>query len=242
LFVPAERGDTESYWNKGLTNYTTNNVDVCDRNEVHMAGAVFVYYDPETSGVYAEREYLIISDLRTELDLETGDLKYIIEGYLASTFSKYTAEKDIFDALSIGDIIRVETDRNNKITAYQQTFDIDKDYSDRATRLLVSSGATYPLAIGYKMIYGTPIAMNNGILGFTQSMPDDLEGWDPEFNTEFYMTGSVSYWKYSEVKGNPVVEKASANDIVTYEMDPENASKVVVNVGNRASQIYIIAK
>ncbi len=242
LFVPADRGDAESYWNKGLTNYTTNEVDICDLNKVNMAGAVFVYYNPSTSGVYAERDYLIISDLRTELDIETGDLKYIIEGYLASVLSTYAAEKEIFDTLSIGDVIRVETDRNNKITAYQQTFDIDKDYSERSTRILVSSGATYPLAIGYKMIYGTPIAMDGGILGFTQSMPDDLEGWDPEFNTEFYMTGSVSYWKYREVKGNPVVEKASANDIVTYDMDPENVSKVVVNVGNRASQIYIIGK
>ncbi len=242
LFVPIDRGDGESYWKRSMYNVSKYNVDICDRNQVGEAGAVFVYYDPETSGVYAERRHMIISDLRNELDPETGDITYTVEGYLQATLRTYTAEKELFDTLSIGDVLRVETDRYDKIIAYQKTFDINKDYSDRSTRMLASSGATYPLALGYKMIYGTPIAMENGILKFTQSMPDDLEGWDPTFNVESYITNNVSYWKYSVVRGNPVVEKATANDIVTYAMDSENASKVVINIGESANQVYIIEK
>ncbi len=242
LFIPVDRGDAESYWKKGMINLQKYNVDICDRNDVGTASAVFVYYDPATSGVYAERRFLIISDLRTELDEESGDLKYIVEGYLQANLKTYTAEKELFDSLSVGDVIRVETDRYDKIMAHQQTFDIDKDYSDRSTRMLTSSGATYPLALGFKMIYGTPIAMENGVLKFTQSMPDDLEGWDTSFNTESYITSSASYWKYSEDRGNPTVEKATANDIITYAMDSENVSKVVINIGEHADQIYIIEK
>ncbi len=242
LFVPVDRGDAESYWKRSMYNISKYNVDICDRNEVGTASAVFVYYDPSTSGVYAERQHMIISDLRTELDEETGDLKYIIEGYLQATLRTYTADKELFDSMNVGDVIRVETDRYDKIIAYQKTFDIDKDYSDRSTRMLTSSGATYPLALGYKMIYGTPIAIEGGVLKFTQSMPDDIEGWDTSFNTESYITTNATYWKYSEVQGNPTVEKASANDVITYAMDPENVSKVVVNLGESARQIYIIER
>lgn len=242
LFVPSDRGDTEAYWNKSFINVSSYDVDICDRNEVGKAGVVFAYYDPVTTGVYAERGYLIISDLRTEYNVETGDITYVVDGYLQGSAVSYTANKEDVDKWQVGDVIRVELDRYNKVVAYQHIFDIDKDYSDRATRMLASSGATYPLALGFKMIYGTPIAMEGGILKFTQSMPDDMEGWDPTFNVESYITNSASYWKYTEVKGNGVVERVTANDIVTYAMDPENVSKVVLNIGNPLNQIYIIDK
>ncbi len=242
IFVPIDRNDIEAYWNKSIINYTKMFADICDRNEVRSAGAVFAYYDPENEGVYSERKYVIVSDLREEYNAEKGESEYFVDGYLQATAKTYGTTKENFEKLGIGDVIRVETDRYNKIVAFELTFDIDKDYSSRDSRIKTLSGGTYPLGAGYKTIFGTPVDMKNGVILFTQSMPSDVEGWDPEFNADSYTTKNASFWKYTEVRGVPVVEKASPDDIVTYEMDPENVSKVVVNVGARPDQIYIIDK
>ena len=106
----------------------------------------------------------------------------------------------------------------------------------------VLNGSTYPLASAYKFQMGTVLMNRNGVLKFTQSMPDDEEGWNPDYNTDSYITSKGSVWKYTEVRGVPTVEAATLDDIITYEMDPKNPSKVVINMIGSHSQFYIIEK
>ena len=242
IFVPIDRNDIEGYWNKSISTYTKLFVDVCDRNKVRSAGAVFAYYDPSSEGIDSERKHVIITGLRQEYNAESGESEYFVDGYLQATAKTYGISEENFEQLSIGDVIRVETDRNNKIVAFELAFDVDADYSNRDRRMKILSGSTYPLGVGYKTVYGTPVSIDNGVVMVTLSMPSDIEGWEPEFNLDSYITKNASFWKYSEVRGVPSVERASLDDIVTYEMDPENVSKVVVNISARPDQIYIINK
>ena len=71
----------------------------------------------------------------------------------------------------------------------------------------------------------------------------DIEGFDPEFRADnFYIGGTVGFYKYSEIQGVPKVETAVMAAARPYTMDKNNPSVVVVNVNHATDQIYFIEK
>ena len=240
IFVPNSRGDEDSYMKSSLEGdkaYTT--VDVTCVDDAGTAGAVFVYYD-QTSPSLNQRA-LIVTALRQELDTETGDVNYIVEGqWYGARFVSYNSLETIYNDLAIGDVIRVAVDKKNKIISYSKLFDINKEYTNREDRWQRYGAEDFPLAHGYKTLYGTVLVSKGNVIKFTQSMPDDVEGWDPTWHTDSFRTNNAAFFKYTEVQGNPTIETATIDEIITYAMDPEHASKVLINSAYGAYQIYIV--
>ena len=71
----------------------------------------------------------------------------------------------------------------------------------------------------------------------------DVEDFDPEFRVDnFYIGGTVGFYKYSEIQGVPKVETAVMAAARPYTIDKNNPSVVIVNVYQGTNQVYLIEK
>ncbi len=247
LFVPVNspeddsRDDDDGYWSKFPLNAQPYVTDICDVDGAGVAGAVFFYQKPK---LFTERGYFIVSDLVLELG-EDGESECRIDGYLRNGKTSYTASAELYESLAVGDIIRVETDKNNKVIDYHLAFGINKDYSNFVDRYNMISGIQNPIAEAFKTMYGTVLDMSGSVLKVSQSMYDrESEVWDAPTTdrVESFYTSNCSFYKYTEVQGRAEIASASINDVTSFAMNPNAASKVFVCMANGPAIVYIVEK
>lgn len=257
LRIPnSNRGDADGYavltWNDNDTmDVTVCNVD----SDIWITEAVYGYEDVSESTAISYRTYpVIISDMTTGVD-ENGDIVYTVDVFSNKTTATYTADPDMMAGVETGDMIHVELNADNKIKKIKLLFDASEDKlvggnavtdtTGEWIQLNASSSYGYsPFVMGYKVLHNMAIYVKEGFLRTTWSLPSH-DSFDP-YNTD--RMDNVNYndavfFKYSEVRGEPVVETASANDIKTFSLNPANPSELVMLMySNGLKYVYIIEK
>jgi len=240
LFVPKDRFEEDSYVAKSMGNGDIYCVDILGRDEESwVADAVIVYYNPETSGVGSWTRQFIVSDLYSEL--VDDEIIYTVEGFYQAGKKTYYCNEELFAELSVGDVYRFETDRNQKIITALKVYDINDSFPDEGARQTFATSTS--TASGTGTVFGSLVAVEGDIVRVAQSLPTDIDGFDPMKNVDNYLiTASTGVYKYSVVQGMPRVEEVSISSAVPYFMDAENPSVVILNCLNGLNQVYIIEK
>jgi len=240
LFVPSDRFEEDSYVVKYFSNGDIYCVDVLGRDEdSYVADALIVYYDPETSGIGSTTGHVIVSDLSSEM--VDDEVVYTVKGYRNTSQVTYTCDESLFKELSIGDVYRFETDRTNKIIAISKIYDIDDDFPAEGGRQTFSTNSSS--ASGTGSVFGSLIDVDGSFIRVSQTLTTDADGIDPTKNVDnFHVSSSVGVYRYSVIRGMPVVEPISLSDAVPYTTDKETPSLVMLNCVLGLKQVYFIEK
>lgn len=226
--------------NKGLGDGSMYVMDVINRDENSKIAEYIFVYDNRNAEMPWSRSS-IIYDLRAEYDAELEETKYIVDVYHSNYTRTHTCDKELFEQLNIGDVYMIQTDKNNHIADVKKIYGIGEAFPDKPNRQAMAGTVNYSLTYAVGSIFGTLVNADGNYATVCQSLVSDPEGFDKDFNVDNFIIGSGSgVYLYSAERGNPKVEKISLKDALTYTDDPENASKVIVNVYNGVSNLYII--
>ena len=257
LRIPLNnREDADGYgvltWGDG----DSMKVTLCNVDEkIWIPEAVYGYEDVSDSAAISYRvRPVIVKEITTDVNAD-GDIVYTINVFSQKTTATYTAEENLVSGVENGDMIRVETTADNKVTKLELLYDASENklvggnaVSDSAGEWIdLSPNDSYgfsPFVMGYKIMHNMAIYVKDGFLRTTWSLPSH-ETFDATLTNRMdnINNSSAIYFRYSEVRGEPVVETASANDIKTYIVNPDNPSELImVMYGNGLNIVYIIDK
>lgn len=249
ILVPVndKMDETEYYSNfasgmasKGLGDGSMYVMDVINRDEnSKIAEYIFVYDNRNVAMPWSRSS--IIYDLRAEYDTEQDETKYVVDVYYSNYSRTHTCDKELFEQLNIGDVYMIQTDKNNHIANVKKVYGIGEAFPEKPNRQAMSGTVNYSLTYAVGSVFGTLVHTDGNYATVCQSLISDPEGFDKDFNIDnFIIGGSSGVYVYSEERGNPKVEKITLKDAPTYTDDPENAPKVIVNVYNGVSSLYLI--
>lgn len=244
----TDRLNHEAYNAIYIGNGKTYSMDVIDRDEdSYVPEVIYIYYDNSSVPVSVEERPFVVADLRQELN-EDGDVECIIEGYKAGQKVKYTGKKEVYDSLSVGDVVVLIENPQMEVLSYELLLDIDK-VPAKDSRVLTLKNNTSSVAAPYqssndtRIVYGTLLAKDGQFLRVTQGLESDLGGLDVNWNTDNYKGGSASIIKYTVDRGLPTVTAGSGSDLIPYVLDPANPSVVAICITySGVNQVYVIDK
>ena len=223
-----------------------------------IVSGLYVYADKASynSAIPYTIKPIIVKSVTVEMD-ENEDIIYVINAYSLNTeVTYYSKQGEIpgIENVAAGDMIRANVDSENHIIQFQKFFDaatgklvasetaggegkmviFDTDYSDMR-----------PLVMYTKAIHAVPINIKNNILRVTTSTPNDGDYYDPtnEALMDNLPYSRATFYKYTIVRGEAVVEPATTSDIVTYTANNNNPSEMIlVTYRNGLDYAYVIDK
>lgn len=257
LRIPTnDRGDAEGY---GILSWVDNDVmdvTLCNIDEkIWIPEAVYGYEDRSDSQPIGHIvRPVIVNEITTGLDAE-GDVVCTLNVFSQKTTATYTADPNKVSGVEKGDMIRAEVAADNQIRKIQMLYDASEnklvggtEASDSAGEwidLITTDSYGYlPFIMGTKVLHNMPIYVKDGYIRSTWSLPSHSNFDATDINRmDNLNTTNAIYFKYSEVRGEPVVERASANDIKSYIVDPANPSELILEMyKNTLYTVYIIEK
>ncbi len=246
--------DEENYsvltWSDGeyMGNELIFNVD----ERISIPEAIYDFRDMSiSSGVEYLSRCSIVKEKVVELG-EDNEIEYKLVCFTNKTEETYTiSEKDVAD-VDTGDVIRVElnADMSVKEGKVELVFDasigkLAENANLEADGKCINFGTSSrkPFTLGYKALHVMPMYEQDGILSVKTTVPSDGDEYNPSAQgiSDNMQISNASYYKYSNVRGNVVVEQASAADMVTYDVNPAKPSEMILAVYyNGVDFIYFI--
>lgn len=234
----------EKYYMSNIDD-SVSNVEVYDVDpETMVAGAVFHYRELLDGG--SSTPYLVL-DKWAELSA-TGEKRNVLKLAYISTVNDYPCLAEVdetYDILEIGDLISIATNSAGEIRGITKKFSVSTvpSLSNRVLVLISSRNSTKspPYLEGTRIIYGTPLNAVGGSILITPSLPTDEGGLKSDYRVDNLIVGNVPVWKYETVRGNVTITQGNMSDIVTYSIDPEEVTPIVVDIRNgTVKQIIVI--
>ncbi len=221
-------------------------IDICNVDSDTLVAEEVYYYRAGRSGA-SGLTYTVV-DKYQEMNT-SGDIVTMLTLAYTSVAETFECLPDVIgtqpETLAIGDVISMDLNNNSKVSSITRQYscgtipDIDSRVFHMRT---VSKNSTKnpPYADGERLVYGTPIKISSGNMLFTPSIASDMGGVNTTYKVDNMVLGDVPVWKYSIVRGMAKVEKVSINDIISYNVDPQKASQILVDIrGSKVSKITI---
>ena len=225
-------------------------MEICNVDDGNKkAEFVYLYYDPWSTGTSAP--YVVV-DKFAELD-SNGDVKKILVLGTGGKLHNFGVTSDMmaaYDSLEIGDIITITLNFNTPrdVRGITKKYSISAEPPSLEERVVVTTAghnATTdpPHTDGYRILYGTPLNVEDGHLLFTPSLPSDAGGLNTTYKVDNLVIDSTAIWKYSVNRGSASIEVVDASEIVSYAMDPAHPSTIIVDIQNSAvKQIFVVER
>jgi len=256
LQIPfKDRNDEENYslltWGDGdsMAKELSYNID----ERIYIPEAHYHFENATAVGAIKEYRPVIVKEKLVELNAE-GDTVYTLVCYQQKTEVTYTAKEEDVVNVEVGDMIRVElnADKSIKEGRLQLVYDAStgrfaegSGENGKYFDLRQDSYDYRPYIMGYKAIYVMPLYIKDGYLRITSSVPSDGDSFNPYDITlaDNVGFGNAIIYKYSEVRGNVVIEPATQSDILPFYTNQADPSEMVMIIyGNGVNMIYIIDK
>ncbi len=249
----ADRGEAFNYRKTAPSSESKDiAMDICSVDADSKTAEIVFYYN-EIDTIADDYGMHIVAGKSTELNAE-GEVVDVLKLYNGgSEYNRIVSEdiKHVFDDLEIGDIISYDMNGQQKITIVKRESSLSTMLTDppaRADRVgaqLSTSGKNNdrkPPYDGGRILYGgTALDITMGKILYTPSMINDIEGFDANYMTDSLVASSAVVYKYSIVRGEPVIEQGTLDDIVTYKQDPAHPSAIVVYINsNTVRHIFVV--
>lgn len=258
LFVPMDDRMDELYYNgTSLNRYVKYNIDIVERDEECLIPeTVYVYYSVSSVSVGDYDRASFICDLREEIN-EDGDVECHVDMYQVGNLLSHTCDKQLFDTLAIGDVVRFTVNKEGKILDLDMILDVDAERPGLGRRTWTGSttagtihadintsiAAPIQALQSSRMVYGTVLNASGSFITLTQSFTDDLGGLDHNARRDNFKIDSATVYKYTNGHNGPKVEKVGFGDIIPYSLDPDNASEVIISMAyGTVNNVYIIER
>jgi len=253
--IPTTDKSNFANFRKGApsTESSTVMMDICMVDEdTKVAKFVFHYGSPDKTS--DDKMMHVVMEKTTNLNADGEAVGSLKLGYFGNEYV-YEVEEDAkedFDALEVGDLVSLDMN-GNKIRSIAKTASLSTlleappEKGDRLGPQLSQSGKNttkYPPYDGSRILYaGTALNIEAGKMLFTPSLVSDAGGIDVNYYQDGMNIGSAAVYKYSVVRGEPIVEKVGANEIVTYKENAENPSTLIVFVySNTVREIFFVGE
>ncbi len=245
--VPTtERNSVPDYRSTLPSENGTYMMDICNVDE-QSKKAEFVFYYRETYTRGTSSALYVVLDKLVELNAEGDVVETLVMGNAGKTYNWGVTDemKENFYDLQIGDLISIELNNNNQLRGmtrkYRMTEQPSLDERIVITTSRYNTEKTPPHTDGYRILYGTAVNIDGANLLYTPSLTTDLGGIDPTYEVDNLIIDTATIYKYSVNRGIATMEQATADDIVSYNMDKEHPSTVVVDIQNSAvKQVFVI--
>ncbi len=245
--VPTtERNSVPDYRTTLPSENGTYMMDICNVDEENMK-AEFVFYYRETYTRGTSSALYVILDKLVELNQEGDVVETLVVGNAGKTYNWGVTEemKENFYDLQIGDLISIELNNNNQLRGMTRKYRMTEQPSLEERVVITTSRynteKTPPHTDGYRILYGTVVNIDGNNMIFTPTLHTDLTGVDPTYEIDNLIIDTATIYKYSVNRGVATMEQATADDIVSYNMDKDHPSTVVVDIQNSVvKQIFVI--
>ncbi len=227
-------------------------MDICGVDpESRQAEFVFHYKGVDTTA--DDYSMYIVLSKSVELNSEGETANVLHLGYNGNAYD-YTVQEELkntYEELMVGDIISFDLNGEGKINVLERKARLSTmltnppDKADRIGPQLSTSGKNKenkPPYEGARILYaGTAIEISMGKMLFTPSLVTDPEGFDENYLTDILPVGSTTVYKYSVVRGEPTIETGTLDDIVTYRVESNNPTPILVYmVSSQARYIFVV--
>ncbi len=215
-------------------------------------GVVYTGSVGSSSVVYSNNHDPVIIYAKNAVLNAEGDVDYSIETYYRRETKTYKyREEDLekFEALrtcDVGDVVQIHEDKYGYIDGIKMVFDVSEfvPIDSRLFEWGAGGGAT-PISNGYHAVYTTVVDKDGSYIRTSLAHPEDDTGFDPDYKADTFIPDAGKIYKYTNVRGNVVVESATVSDIVTYEQNKTDFTPVIFiynhNTGGM-NNMYIISK
>ena len=244
--VPTgDRNAISDYQYRWLADNTAYWVDICNVDEnSKQAEKVYVYIDVYANGVSAP---YIVTRKWEEVD-ENGDIQLMLE--YATSGSKVERvcvdyAVDNYDSLTVGDVIRVDTNKDNNVRAVTKILNVSEipsiDQRVKKFKTVNNNTLKPPYADGDRLVYCTVLNYAAGNMLVTPSVVSDQGGIDTTYLTDNIAVGNIKIWEYSVNRGLAEVNSVTVDEIKSYRDDPVNPDTAVLDIqGSTLKQIFLI--
>ncbi len=241
-----ERNSASDYRSTVPSENGTYMMDICNVDEVNKtAEFVFYYRDTYTKGT-SSALYVVLDKL-IELNGDGDVVETLVVGSGGKTYNWGVTEemKENFYELQIGDLISIELNNNNQLRGmtrkYRMTEQPPLEERVVVTQTRYNTLTKPPHTDGYRILYGTVVNIDGNNIIFTPTLASDLTGIDPTYEIDNLIIDAATIYKYSVNRGIATMEQATVDEIVSYNMDKDHPSTVVVDIQNSAvKQIFVI--
>lgn len=258
LFVPMDDRLDEIYYNgTSLSRYSKYNIDIVERDEECMIPeVVYVHYSVSSVSVGDYDRASFICDLKEEIN-EDGDVECLVDMYQMGNLLSYTCDKQLFDTLAIGDVVRFTINKEGKILDLDMILDLDAErpglgrrtwtgsVTDGTVHADINTSITTAIQAlqSSRIVYGTVLNAAGSFITHTQSFTDDIGGFDQNARRDNFKIDSATVYKYTNKHTGPKVEKVGFGDIIPYSLEPDNASEVIISMAyGTVNNVYIIER
>lgn len=241
---------SSAYFREGES--TIYAMDICNVDpDTKVAGFVFYYSQADTTaddyGMY------IVLSKSTELNSEGDTVNVLHLGYNGNTADYVVTEgmKKVYDELITGDLVNFDLNGKGEIKILEREARLatmltnPPDKADRVGPQLSASGkntTNKPPYEGARILYaGTALDISMGKLLYTPSLVTDPDGFDETYLTDSLTIGSATVYKYSVVRGEPVIEVGTMDDIVTWRTEPSKPTPILVYlVSSQVKYVFVV--
>ncbi len=245
--VPTtERNSVPDYRSTLPSENGTFMMDICNVDE-QSKKAEFVFYYRETYTRGTSSALYVVLDKLVELNAEGDVVETLVMGNAGKTYNWGVTDemKDEFYDLQIGDLISIELNNNNQLRGMTRKYRMNEQpaLSDRVAIITTryNTEKTPPHTDGYRILYGTAVNIDGANMLYTPSLTTDLGGIDPTYEVDNLIIDTATIYKYSVIRGQATMEQVGMDEIVSYNMDKEHPSTVVVDIQNSVvKQIFVI--
>lgn len=261
LSVPAtDIFNKDKYTTGALQNEKSYYIDLSNFDaDSDTPQAAFAYSLDDGYDRYWSGGYMVVAELYEELN-EDGEVDYVVKAYKKGELIKYTADKELFALINVGDLWSFSADKYNHIeladnpkathNLFSMSLPLIPDTADgRAatyTMTTITPGAPsrYSMLSGY--VIGTVMRSESGFgkIAVTAIPTDANFEADAENDSlicDYFNISNAAIFKYSENKGVPELTKSSAAELVSYAQDRNNPSVVLISAHRETvNQVIII--
>jgi len=248
--IPLQDKDNPEFYRNGTFSLrgTYSTLDFVGYDEeMKTSDYILWYYDSNAGDYFNGDDQCIVTGVSSQLD-ENGDLCDVIDVYRQGSSYTYTAESGVADELEIGDVWYFDVNASNHIRKHKKGLKISEETFEEG-KVIATDSTTYLMDMK-GILVGTAIKIEGSNMTFT---PDLRRGADmPQTSAgkvdatqvplDVFDISSAAVFKYTVVKGQPIVEKVTLNDIITFAVDQNQASTLVMNKSGAVRQLYIIQK